>query len=131
LPDSATALAACGYELGLLKRIRRTGWWHVGVRDPESVAEHTMRVAQMAGLLAAEERQNARQRSATGPNAELENAPTLDDVPMLPRPQWSQFAPIEPRLFGRRSYERAASAARGEFEAALAEYDRRRHELFE
>ncbi|RSM74632.1 HD domain-containing protein [Kibdelosporangium aridum] len=35
--------------------MRRTGWWHVGVRDPESVAEHSMRVAQLAGLLAAEE----------------------------------------------------------------------------
>lgn len=55
MPDDAAALAAFGYELGLLKRIRRTGWWHVGVRDPESVAEHTMRVAQLAGMLAAEE----------------------------------------------------------------------------
>lgn len=43
------------YELGLLKRARRTGWWHAGVRDPESVAEHTMRAAQFAALIAAEE----------------------------------------------------------------------------
>lgn len=55
LPDPAAALAAFGYELGLLKRIPRTGWWHAGVRDPESVAEHTMRTAQLAALLAAEE----------------------------------------------------------------------------
>jgi putative hydrolases of HD superfamily len=53
--DDAAAIAAFGYELGVLKRIRRAGWWHVGVRDPESVAEHTMRVAQLAALLAAEE----------------------------------------------------------------------------
>jgi putative hydrolase of HD superfamily len=53
--DDAAALAAFGYELGLLKRIRRTGWWHAGVRDPESVAEHTMRVAQLAALIAVEE----------------------------------------------------------------------------
>jgi putative hydrolase of HD superfamily len=53
--DDATALAAFGYELGVLKRMRRTGWWHAGVRDPESVAEHTMRVAQLAALIAAEE----------------------------------------------------------------------------
>jgi len=53
--DEATALAAFGYELGILKRMRRSGWWHAGVRDPESVAEHTMRVAQLAGLIAAEE----------------------------------------------------------------------------
>jgi putative hydrolase of HD superfamily len=53
--DSAAGIAAFGYELGVLKRMRRTGWWHAGVRDPESVAEHSLRVAQLAGLLAAEE----------------------------------------------------------------------------
>ena len=55
MPDDAAALAAFGYELGVLKRIRRAGWWHAGVRDPESVAEHTMRVAQLAAIIAAEE----------------------------------------------------------------------------
>ncbi|OXM66386.1 MULTISPECIES: HD domain-containing protein [Amycolatopsis] len=50
-----SAIAGFGYELGVLKRIRRSGWWHAGVRDPESVAEHSLRVAQLAGLLAAEE----------------------------------------------------------------------------
>lgn len=55
MSDDASALAAFGYELGVLKRMRRTGWWHAGVRDPESVAEHTMRVAQLAALIAAEE----------------------------------------------------------------------------
>ncbi|KDN20396.1 HD domain-containing protein [Amycolatopsis rifamycinica] len=49
------ALASFGYELGLLKRIRRSGWWHAGVRDPESVGEHSLRAAQLAALLAAEE----------------------------------------------------------------------------
>nr|GID85867.1 hypothetical protein Ade03nite_47910 [Actinoplanes derwentensis] len=48
MPEDAEAIAAFGYELGLLKRVRRTGWWHAGVRDPESVAEHTMRTAQLA-----------------------------------------------------------------------------------
>ncbi|MFD1147954.1 HD domain-containing protein [Saccharothrix hoggarensis] len=55
MSDDAAALAAFGYELGVLKRMRRAGWWHAGVRDPESVAEHTMRVAQLAALIAAEE----------------------------------------------------------------------------
>jgi putative hydrolase of HD superfamily len=52
---SADALAAFGYELGVLKRVRRTGWWHAGVRDPESVGEHSLRTAQLAALIAAEE----------------------------------------------------------------------------
>lgn len=51
----AAEIAAFGYELGVLKRIRRAGWWHAGIRDPESVAEHTMRTGQLAALLAAEE----------------------------------------------------------------------------
>jgi putative hydrolases of HD superfamily len=55
VPEDAEALAGFAYELGLLKRIRRSGWWHAGVRDPESVAEHTMRTAHLAALIAAEE----------------------------------------------------------------------------
>ncbi|MFC4003124.1 HD family hydrolase [Prauserella oleivorans] len=55
MTDPAAATAAFAYELGVLKRLRRAGWWHAGVRDPESVAEHTMRVAQLAALLATEE----------------------------------------------------------------------------
>ncbi|MEU6646457.1 HD domain-containing protein [Saccharomonospora sp. NPDC046836] len=55
MTDTAAGIAGFGYELGVLKRIRRAGWWHAGVRDPESVAEHTMRVSQLAALLAAEE----------------------------------------------------------------------------
>ncbi len=49
------AMAHFGFELGVLKRMRRAGWWHVGVRDPESVAEHSLRVAQLAWLIAAVE----------------------------------------------------------------------------
>ncbi|WP_026422764.1 HD domain-containing protein [Actinokineospora inagensis] len=55
MTGDARAVAAFGFELGLLKRVRRSGWWHAGVRDPESVAEHTMRVAQLAALIAVEE----------------------------------------------------------------------------
>ncbi|GAB3754863.1 HD domain-containing protein [Microlunatus parietis] len=51
----ATAVASFAYELGVLKRLRRAGWWQVGVRDPESVSEHSLRVAQLAALVAAEE----------------------------------------------------------------------------
>ncbi|RSM39511.1 HD domain-containing protein [Amycolatopsis balhimycina DSM 5908] len=52
---SSDGLASFGYELGLLKRVRRSGWWHAGVRDPESVGEHSLRAAQLAALIAAEE----------------------------------------------------------------------------
>ncbi|GAA2808956.1 HD domain-containing protein [Crossiella cryophila] len=51
----AAAVAEFAFELGVLKRTRRAGWWHIGVRDPESVAEHSLRVAQLATMLAAME----------------------------------------------------------------------------
>lgn len=43
------------YETGLLKLSKRTGWWLCGVKDPESIAEHSFRTAIIAGLLAAME----------------------------------------------------------------------------
>ncbi|MFI5893066.1 HD family hydrolase [Actinoplanes sp. NPDC051513] len=55
MPEDAEGLAEFAYELGLLKRVRRSGWWHAGVSDPESIADHTMRAAQLAALIAAEE----------------------------------------------------------------------------
>lgn len=53
--QDAAGVVAFAYEMGVLKRVRRSGWWHAGVRDPESVAEHSLRVAQLAALIAAEE----------------------------------------------------------------------------
>lgn len=43
------------YEIGLLKRYKRTGWSQVGVALPESVADHTFRVSVIASVLAAME----------------------------------------------------------------------------
>jgi putative hydrolase of HD superfamily len=53
--QDASGVIAFAYEMGVLKRLRRAGWWHAGVRDPESVSEHSLRVAQLAALIAAEE----------------------------------------------------------------------------
>jgi putative hydrolase of HD superfamily len=53
--QGAAGIAGFAFEMGILKRMRRAGWWHVGVRDPESVAEHSLRVAQLASLIAAQE----------------------------------------------------------------------------
>ncbi|WP_153533889.1 HD domain-containing protein [Actinomadura macrotermitis] len=51
-------LAGFLYEIGLLKRYRRTGWFVAGVKDPESVAEHSMRAAVIASVLAVMEGAN-------------------------------------------------------------------------
>ncbi|MBF0523019.1 MAG: HD domain-containing protein [Candidatus Omnitrophica bacterium] len=39
-------------EAGLLKHIKRSGWWVAGIKDPESVAEHSFRCAIMAYYIA-------------------------------------------------------------------------------
>lgn len=39
-------------EAGLLKKIKRSGWWVAGIKDPESVAEHCFRCAVMAYYIA-------------------------------------------------------------------------------
>lgn len=40
------------YEMGLLKRYKRTGWWIAGIDNPESIAEHSFRTAIIGYLLA-------------------------------------------------------------------------------
>lgn len=55
IDQDAAGVVAFAFEMGVLKRLRRSGWWHVGVRDPESVAEHSLRVAQLAALIASVE----------------------------------------------------------------------------
>ncbi|MBT4917677.1 HD domain-containing protein [Candidatus Peregrinibacteria bacterium] len=40
------------FELGQLKRIKHEGWRIIGVEAPESVAEHSLRAAQIGYLLA-------------------------------------------------------------------------------
>ena len=45
-------LAHFFYEMGQLKRVKRSGWWVAGIKDPESVAEHTLRTAQLGYVLA-------------------------------------------------------------------------------
>ena len=39
-------------EAGLLKRIKRSGWWVAGIDDPETVAEHSFRTAIIAYYIA-------------------------------------------------------------------------------
>jgi putative hydrolase of HD superfamily len=40
------------YEIGQLKRVKRSGWWMAGITDPESIAEHSMRTAVLGYILA-------------------------------------------------------------------------------
>ena len=55
-PSSATKSAANALnffaEAGLLKRVKRSGWWVAGIENPESVAEHCFRCAVIGHYLA-------------------------------------------------------------------------------
>jgi putative hydrolase of HD superfamily len=39
-------------EAGLLKKIKRSGWWVAGIKDPESVADHSFRCAVIGYFMA-------------------------------------------------------------------------------
>ena len=52
--DAAGAMSFI-FETGVLKRAARTGWWFAGIKDPESIAEHSFRTAIIGMMLAAME----------------------------------------------------------------------------
>lgn len=39
------------FEFGQLKRVKRSGWWATGIKDPESVADHTARTCFIGYIL--------------------------------------------------------------------------------
>lgn len=88
----AAAVASFAFELGVLKRMRRAGWWHVGVRDPESVAEHSLRVAQLASLIAAMEGAEPARASLLAIWHDSQETRT-GDIPHTARPYLDQRSP--------------------------------------
>jgi putative hydrolases of HD superfamily len=55
MSDELEQLTGFVYEIGLLKRYKRTGWLIAGVSDPESIADHSFRAAALASIVAAME----------------------------------------------------------------------------
>ncbi|MFB0628334.1 HD family hydrolase [Streptomyces sp. AB3(2024)] len=52
MADDLSAVARFLYEAGTLKNTARTGWWMAGVKQPESVAEHSWRTSLIASVIA-------------------------------------------------------------------------------
>ncbi|MEV8333890.1 HD domain-containing protein [Streptomyces niveus] len=52
--DTGQAKGTAGFllEMGMLKRAKRSGWWIAGVKDPETIAEHSFRVGLIGSVLA-------------------------------------------------------------------------------
>ena len=121
MSDEPAALAAFGYELGLLKRIRRAGWWHAGVRDPESVAEHSMRAAQLAALIAAEEGADSERAAFLALWHDTQETRTGD----LPHTATKYLNKPEPREITADQTARLPDRSREVVRAAVDEYERK------
>ncbi len=52
-------LAKFFLELGMLKNVKRSGWWMAGIKHPEDVADHTFRAAAIGYVLARLEKADA------------------------------------------------------------------------
>jgi putative hydrolases of HD superfamily len=115
----ATAIASFAFELGVLKRMRRAGWWHVGVRDPESVAEHSLRVAQLASLLAALEGADPARAAFLAIWHDSQETRT-GDIPHTARP-YLQLAPNETITADQTA--RLPDAVRKSVQEAVMEYE--------
>ncbi|MFR9723255.1 HD domain-containing protein [Streptomyces sp. MS19] len=50
--ERAKGTAGFLFEVGMLKRAKRSGWWIAGVKDPETIAEHSFRVGLIGSVLA-------------------------------------------------------------------------------
>ncbi|GIF21557.1 putative hydrolase of HD superfamily [Actinoplanes tereljensis] len=121
MSSDAEGLAGFGYELGLLKRVRRSGWWHAGVRDPESVAEHTMRAAQLAALIAAEEGADPARAAFLALWHDSQETRTGD----LPHTATPYLAKPDPRAITADQTERLPERSREMVRGAVDEYETR------
>ncbi|MDT8912896.1 HD domain-containing protein [Amycolatopsis sp. PS_44_ISF1] len=119
--DATDALVAFGFELGVLKRVRRAGWWQAGVRDPESVAEHTMRTAQLAALIAAQEGASPERASFLALWHDTQETRTGD----LPHTAAPYLAKPDPRAITADQTAGLPGAARAVVRAAVGEYEDR------
>lgn len=50
--DETAEIANFLFEVGNLKRVKRSGWWLAQIKDPESVAEHSHRCSVVALIIA-------------------------------------------------------------------------------
>lgn len=85
MANETERLAGFLYEIGLLKRYKRTGWLVAGVKDPESIADHSLRTAIIASVLAAMEGANP-ERAALLSLFHDSQETRLTDIPYVAKP---------------------------------------------
>jgi putative hydrolases of HD superfamily len=82
------------YEAGHLKKTRRAGWWIAGIKDPESVAEHSFRTGIIAFALAVMEGANP-ERAATLALFHDVIETRIGDIPSTGRAHLKIASPVE------------------------------------
>lgn len=106
-------------EAGLLKRVQRSGWWVVGVKNPESVAEHSFRCAIIAYLIAKLENAKAPEALAMALFGDMHEARTNDLHKMAQR--YVSFQKAEEDAF-REQISSLPKAIKDELAAARKQY---------
>ncbi|MBO2448374.1 HD domain-containing protein [Actinomadura barringtoniae] len=89
MASEAERLVGFLYEVGLLKRYKRTGWLIAGVKEPESIADHSMRAAIIASVLAVMEGASP-ERAALLSLFHDSQETRLTDLPYLAKPYVSK-----------------------------------------
>lgn len=92
-PDAA-ALAAYLHEVGHLQRTAREGWWIAGIKDPESVSEHSHRTSVIAMVIAVMEGADPFKAAALAAMHDVPETRT-GDVPSIGRPFVETVDPVE------------------------------------
>jgi putative hydrolases of HD superfamily len=85
IDDSTAAIVSFGYEAGQLKKLPRAGWLLAGIPTPESVADHSFRVAILAYVIAVQEGANAERAATLGLFHDFPET-RIGDVPSVGRP---------------------------------------------
>ena len=88
--DDDTAVAGFLYESGHLKNTPRAGWQIAGIKQPESVAEHSYRVGVIAYILAHLEGCNADRAAAIAVFHDVPETRTTDLHSVAKRHAWVQ-----------------------------------------
>ena len=83
--DSTAAIVSFGYEAGQLKKLPRAGWLLAGIASPESVADHSFRVAVLAYVIAVQEGANPERAAALGLFHDFPET-RIGDVPSVGKP---------------------------------------------
>jgi putative hydrolases of HD superfamily len=83
-------------EAGVLKRLKRTGWWCSGIKDPESVAEHSLRMSLLASCIASEEKADPARAALLGIFHDLPET-RISDVHAVGKRYWRELHKDEAR----------------------------------